>query len=113
MMLGISLDPCFILFGADEEVYPAPIFKMSRRAKEEPFIISLLFLLLSGRAWGRGGGPPPPCVSLKRSTITDDHRRKLPSRLPVPAAAALRTHSQQEAVDAQSSPWAPCPVCAH
>lgn len=71
MMLGISLDPCFIPFGADEEVYPVPIFKMSRRAKEEAFIISLLFLLLFGRAWGRGEGPPPHCVSLKRSTITD------------------------------------------
>lgn len=109
MMLGISLDPCFIPFGADEEVYPVPIFKMSRRAKEEAFIISLLFLFLFGRAGGRGRSTSPLCVF----EAEYDHRRKLPSRLPVPAAAALRTHSQQEAVDAQSSPWAPCPVCAH
>lgn len=71
MMPGISLDPCFIPFGADEEVYPASIFKMSRQVKEKAFIIFLLFLFLFGRPWGRSGGPPPPCVSLKQSTIID------------------------------------------
>lgn len=110
MMPGISLDPYFIPFGADEEVYPAPIFKMSRRVKEEAFMIFLLFLFLFGMPWGRREGSPSPLCVFEAEY---NHRRKLPSWLPVPAEAAFRTNSQQEAAGAQSRPWAPCPVCAH
>ena len=110
MMLGISLDPCFIPFGADEEVYPAPIFQMSRRVKEEAFIIFLLFLFFVWDALGKEGRSPSPLCVFEAEY---SHRRKLPSWLPVPAEAAFRTNSQQKAAGAQSRPWAPCPVCAH
>lgn len=107
MRLGVSLNPrCYSLWYWWGCV-PSTIFKMSRQVKREAFIIFLLVLFLFGGALGVL--PPPLCVF----KIEYNHRCKLSSRLPAPAEAAFRTSSRQEAADAQSRPWAPCPVCAH
>lgn len=78
MMLGVSLNPCFIPFF--QNVYTSE--------KKEAYSILIVFVFV----WGALRGSVSPLCVFKAES---NHRYKLPSRPPAPAEAAFRTNSQQ------------------